>query len=87
MKTISLRLPEQMLNRIRIPANERDVPYKSLMKMFLKERIHREYEPKRKKPFSSRKAKASSAPSITAYKSRIRPEPDAFNSSFNAFPC
>lgn len=46
MKTISLRLPETMLNRIKALANERDVPYQSLMKMFLKERIDREYEPK-----------------------------------------
>jgi len=46
MKTISLRLPETMLNRLKVLANERDVPYQSLMKMFLKERIDREYEPK-----------------------------------------
>ena len=58
MKTISLRLPEQMLNRIKVLANERDVPYQSLLKMFLKERIDREYEPKRNKPHSSRKANA-----------------------------
>jgi hypothetical protein len=44
MKTISLRLPEVMLNRIKVPANERDVPYQSLMKLFLRERIDREYE-------------------------------------------
>lgn len=58
MKTISLRLPEQMLNRIKVLANERDVPYQSLLKMFLKERIDREYEPKRNRPRSSRKANA-----------------------------
>jgi predicted DNA binding CopG/RHH family protein len=46
MKTISLRLPETMLNRLKVLANERDVPYQSLMKMFLKERIDREYETK-----------------------------------------
>jgi predicted DNA binding CopG/RHH family protein len=49
MKTISLRLPETMLNRLKVLANERDVPYQSLMKMFLKERIDREYEPKQGK--------------------------------------
>ncbi|MBV5327302.1 MAG: hypothetical protein JZU65_06625 [Chlorobium sp.] len=32
--------------------------YQSLLKMFLKERIDREYEPKRNKPRSSRKANA-----------------------------
>jgi predicted DNA binding CopG/RHH family protein len=46
MKTISLRLPETMLNRLKVLANERDVPYQSLMKMFLKERIDREYDTK-----------------------------------------
>ncbi|NTV45087.1 MAG: hypothetical protein HGB11_00835 [Chlorobiales bacterium] len=42
MKTISLRLPEPMLSRLKVLANERDVPYQSLLKMFLKERIDRE---------------------------------------------
>jgi len=41
-KTISLRLPELMLNELRLIANKRDVPYQSLIKMFLKERIDRE---------------------------------------------
>ena len=41
-KTISLRLPEIMLNELRIIANKRDVPYQSLIKIFLKERIDQE---------------------------------------------
>ncbi len=41
-KTISLRLPELMLNELRIIANKRDIPYQSLIKMFLKERIDKE---------------------------------------------
>lgn len=41
-KTISLRLPESMLNDIKIIANKRDVPYQSLIKIILKERIDRE---------------------------------------------
>lgn len=41
-KTISLRLPEMMLNELRIIANKRDVPYQSLIKVFLKERIDQE---------------------------------------------
>jgi predicted DNA binding CopG/RHH family protein len=49
MKTISLRLPKTMLNRLKGLANERDVPYQSLMKMYLKERIDSEYEPKQNK--------------------------------------
>jgi predicted DNA binding CopG/RHH family protein len=34
-QTISLRLPEDLLNEIRILANKEDVPYQSLMKMML----------------------------------------------------
>jgi predicted DNA binding CopG/RHH family protein len=41
-KTISLRLPEMMLNELRLIANKRDIPYQSLIKMFLKERIDQE---------------------------------------------
>jgi len=39
LKSISLRLPEPMLDRIRIMANERDVPYQSLIKMILAEHL------------------------------------------------
>lgn len=38
-RTISLRMSESMLNQIRLIANQRDVPYQSLIKMFLKDRI------------------------------------------------
>ena len=38
-KTISLRLPESMLNELRLLANKRDVPYQSLIKIFLQESI------------------------------------------------
>lgn len=38
-KTISLRLPEFLLNDLKIIANKRDVPYQSLIKIILKERI------------------------------------------------
>ncbi len=34
-KTISLRLPEDLLNEIKILANKEDIPYQSLMKMLL----------------------------------------------------
>ena len=40
--TISLRLPASMLEELKSLANERDVPYQSLMKVFLAERIARE---------------------------------------------
>ena len=42
-KTISLRLPESMLAELRQLANKRDVPYQSLIKAFLRERIDQEY--------------------------------------------
>jgi predicted DNA binding CopG/RHH family protein len=38
-KTISLRLPEHMLEELKLLANKRDVPYQSLLKVFLAERI------------------------------------------------
>lgn len=41
-RTISLRLPELMLNELRVIANKRDIPYQSLIKIFLKERIDQE---------------------------------------------
>ena len=37
-KTISLRLPEFILDEIKMIANKRDVPYQSLIKIFLKEK-------------------------------------------------
>jgi predicted DNA binding CopG/RHH family protein len=45
-KTISLRLPESMLNELRVLANKRDVPYQSLIKIFLQERIDQELREK-----------------------------------------
>ena len=42
VKTISLRLPKSMLEEIKLLANKRDVPYQSLMKIFLSERIEKE---------------------------------------------
>jgi len=43
-KTISLRLPEFILDEIKLIANKRDVPYQSLIKIFLKERIDQEFK-------------------------------------------
>lgn len=39
-KTISLRLPESLLNEIRVLANKEDVPYQSLMKMLLAQGVN-----------------------------------------------
>ena len=41
-KKISLRLPEIMIDELKILANKRDVPYQSLLKMFLSEKIKQE---------------------------------------------
>ena len=41
-KIISLRMPESMLNELKMLAHKRDVPYQSLIKVFLRERIDRE---------------------------------------------
>jgi predicted DNA binding CopG/RHH family protein len=37
--TISLRLPQGMLDELRILANQQDVPYQSLLKVYLAERL------------------------------------------------
>lgn len=42
LRTISLRLPVSMIEDLKILANKRDVPYQSLLKVFLAERIDRE---------------------------------------------
>lgn len=41
-KTISLRLPEHILDELKMLASKRDVPYQSLIKMFLKDRLNEE---------------------------------------------
>lgn len=42
LKTISLRLPASMIEELKMLANKKDVPYQSLMKLFLSERITKE---------------------------------------------
>lgn len=41
-KTISVRLPESLLEELKLLANKRDVPYQSLLKIFLAERVKQE---------------------------------------------
>ena len=41
-KTISLRLSESMLNELKLLANKSDVPYQSLIKIVLRERIDKD---------------------------------------------
>ena len=41
-KTISIRLPESMIDQLKRLANKRDVPYQSLLKILLGEKIREE---------------------------------------------
>ena len=41
-RKISIRLPESMLDELKVLANKHDVPYQSLLKIFLSERIKTE---------------------------------------------
>lgn len=45
--TISLRLPDSLLEELKLLANKRDVPYQSLLKVFLAERIEGELRKRR----------------------------------------
>jgi predicted DNA binding CopG/RHH family protein len=38
-KTISLRLPQHLLDAIKVAANARDVPYQSVIKVWLQEKV------------------------------------------------
>ena len=49
-KTISLRLPESMIAALKVMANKRDVPYQSLLKVFLAERVEEELRHSHVKP-------------------------------------
>lgn len=49
-KTISLRLPESTLSALKVLANKRDVPYQSLLKVFLAEKIDEELRLPRRMP-------------------------------------
>jgi len=42
LRTISLRLPVAMIEDLKVLANQRDVPYQSLLKVFLAERLRQE---------------------------------------------
>lgn len=42
VKTISLRLPESLLDSLKVVAHRRDVPYQSLIKIILADAVERE---------------------------------------------
>ena len=48
-KRISIRLPENLIFRLKQIANKKDVPYQSLMKIFLAEKVKEELTPVSKK--------------------------------------
>ena len=43
-QTISIRLPKPMLDRLKLLTNKRDVPYQSLLKMFVADRLKSEFK-------------------------------------------
>jgi predicted DNA binding CopG/RHH family protein len=45
-ETISLRLPKSLLDQLKTLANKRDVPYQTLLKLFVLERVQAELHPK-----------------------------------------
>lgn len=38
-KTISIRLPEHLIEQLKFLANKKDVPYQTLLKLFLAEKV------------------------------------------------
>jgi predicted DNA binding CopG/RHH family protein len=42
LRTISLRLPEAMIGQLKVIAHKRDIPYQSLLKQYLAERLQQE---------------------------------------------
>jgi predicted DNA binding CopG/RHH family protein len=49
LRTISVRLPDLLLEELKLLANKRDVPYQSLLKIFLAERVEQELRGRRRK--------------------------------------
>jgi predicted DNA binding CopG/RHH family protein len=43
LRSISIRLPESLINDLKILANKKDIPYQSLMKIFLSEKVQEEH--------------------------------------------
>ena len=44
VKTISIRLPEMMVEELKLLANKRDIPYQSLMKIYISEKVEEELQ-------------------------------------------
>ena len=48
-RTISIRLPESLVEGIKVLANKRDVPYQSMLKILLAEKVKEEFAPLKKR--------------------------------------
>ena len=42
-RTISIKPPESLIEHLKVLANKRDIPYQSLLKMFLIEKVEEEF--------------------------------------------
>jgi predicted DNA binding CopG/RHH family protein len=42
--SISLRLPEAVLGKLKILANKKDIPYQTLLKIYLSDRVTKEFQ-------------------------------------------
>ncbi len=62
LKSISIRLPEDMVDELKVLANKRDVPYQSLAKLYLSWGIRSERDALQAK--GSRRTTASAVPSV-----------------------
>lgn len=45
LRTISIRLPESLIEHLKVLANKRDIPYQTLLKMYLAEKVEEEMHP------------------------------------------
>ena len=71
-KTISLRLPAPLLDDLRALANKRDVPYQSLLKVYVADRVAAEWEVARQRSTLSKRLQPTKTRGRTAAKSRPR---------------
>lgn len=46
LRTISIRLPQHLIEELKALANDRDIPYQALLKQFLAERVQTEWKKK-----------------------------------------
>jgi len=59
VRAISIRLPQAMIDELKLIANRRDVPYQSLLKIFLAERLQQERQSHPALPTTSARHRSS----------------------------